>query len=432
MANYLQKEIDEIPNNPPRGTTYLIRGSGLTNFTHGIFKYPCKFIPHIPRWFLKKYSNINTKRYGVLDPFVGSGTTLVESSLLNFPPYGIDVDPLSCLLSRVKTTQLNDKEIELLRFVVQSFGEKLKNKQLSKSSISRFIPNFKGLNYWFSQKAIYDLATIKYYNNYFYRKTRNKKIKNFLCITFASIIRRVSFAEEQSPKPYISRKIKKKLPDTRRLFLDYLIKYFNSVATFSKYTVIPTAKIIGYDARDINKKAFANGKVHLAITSPPYINAFDYVRSLKLENIWLDLITMNDIPRLYEKQVGTEKILAERYSKTKPETGIDILDKKLNRIYNLDRKKAYIVADFFEAMSKNLQEVHTVLTKNGYYCIIVGDNRIRGIHIPTSRIIIELAKNKGFKHIDDFSYIIRNRYLRIPRMGRGGFIAKDYVLTFKK
>jgi len=432
MTHYFKKEIDEIPENPPQRATFLIRGVGLADFTHGIFKYPCKFIPHIPRWFLKKYSNIKTNKYGVLDPFMGSGTTLVESSLLNLPSYGIDVDPFSCLLSKVKTVRFTDKEIETLKVVVQEFEKKLKNKQPSKNHLIKFIPKFANLDYWFSQKAITDLATIKYFINYFYKKTGNKKIRDFLLATLASIIRKASFAEEQSPKPYISKKIKKKLYDTRTLFLDYLKKYFDSVTTFSRYITISSAKVIGSDARNIDKKALRGGKVHLVITSPPYINAFDYVRSLRLENIWLDLITVKDIPSLYDKQIGTEKILAQKYAKNKPEIGVDILDNRLSKIYKYDKKRAYVVAGFFEAMSKNLEEVYTTLIRNGYYCIVVGDSRIKGIRIPTSRIIIELAKNKGFKLINDFSYIIRNRYLRIPRMGRGGFIAKDYVLVFKK
>jgi len=432
MATYPKKEINEIPKNPSRGATFLIKGNGLADFTHGIFKYPCKFIPHIPRWFLKKYSGIETNKYGVLDPFVGSGTTLVESSLLNLPSYGIDVDPFSCLLSKVKTSRFTNKEIEILRVAVQEFEKKLKNEQPSKNYLVKFIPQFDSLNYWFSQKAITDLATIKYFINYFYKKTNNKKIRNFLLATLASIIRKTSFADEQSPKPYISKKIKKKLPDTRSLFLNYLTKYFNAIEVFSKHTTISSAKVIGNDARNIDKKALRYGRVHLAITSPPYINAFDYVRSLRLENIWLDLIAEKDIPNLYDKQIGTEKILAKKYTKNKPEIGINILDNKLSKIYKHDKKRAYVVADFFEAMSKNLEEVYTTLIKNGYYCIIVGDSRIKGIHIPTSRVLIELAKDKGFKLVNDFSYIIRNRYLRIPRKGRGGLIIKDYVLVFKK
>jgi len=432
MTNCSPIEVDIIPKNPSKGTTFLIRSNQITDYTHGIFRYPCKYIPHVPRWFLTKYSNINSKKYGVLDPFVGSGTTLVESSLMNIPSYGIDVDPLSCLLSKVKTTRFSNKEIDLLNEVINKLDNKLKISHSLDSAISKHIPKFETLNYWFSREAINDLAIIKYYIEHFYKKTNNKKIRDFLLITLASIIRKASYAEEQSPKPYISKRIKKRALDTKDLFLSNLKKYSDSIFKFSSSTNIPAAKTIGYDARNINKKAIKQGKIHLAMTSPPYINAFDYVRSLKLENVWLNLITEDDIPRLYDKQIGTEKIHVERYNTEKPQTGINSLDKKLADIYKIDKKRAYVVADFFKAMSQNIQEIHNILINNGYYCIVAGDSKIRDVKIPTSRIFIDIAKRKGFNLVDDFSYIIRNRYLRIPRKGRGGFIPKDHIIVFNK
>lgn len=432
MVDYLKKEVDEIPVNPAFSETFLIRGNGLSDFTHGVFKYPCKYIPHIPRWFLKKYSNDITKKYGVLDPFVGSGTTLVESSLLNLPSYGIDVDPFCCLLAKVKTTRLTSNETETLEKITYRFGDRLTNASISDTRLEKFKPEFEGIEYWFSPKVSTELATIKYLINSYYEETSNLKIRDFLNIVLASIIRKVSYAEEQSPKPYISKKIKKKLLDTKEIFLGNLARYFNSITKFSTATTISSANIIGNDARDIDKSAIRNGKVHLAMTSPPYINAFDYVRSLKLENVWLDLVKPSDIPVLYDKQIGTEKISAKKYLLGNPKLGIPSLDKKLAEIYSLDKRRAYVVADFFIAMSNNLDEIYNTLTENGFYCIVIGDSKIKGVIIPTGKIFIKLAEAKRFKLVDNFSYIIRNKYLRIPRQGHGGFIVKDHILVFKK
>ena len=83
-------------------------------------------------------------------------------------------------------------------------------------------------------------------------------------------------------------------------------------------------------------------------------------------------------------------------------------------------------------MQQNIETIHKSLIKGGYYCIVVGDSVIRNINVPTSRILIEIAKREGFKLVNDFSYVIRNRYLRIPRAGKGGFIPVDYVLVFQK
>ena len=72
--------VPEIPSKQTvaKGQLLNITSNNVTYFTHIIHKYPAKFIPHIPRWAINKY--LRGKGKLVLDPFCGSGTTLVEAS----------------------------------------------------------------------------------------------------------------------------------------------------------------------------------------------------------------------------------------------------------------------------------------------------------------------------------------------------------------
>jgi len=87
----------------------------LTNnvayLTHTIHKYPSKFIPQIPRWAIRKYLGESSQSY-VYDPMCGSGTTLLEALLHGHNSIGLDIDPLACLISRVKTTPINSKTLD--------------------------------------------------------------------------------------------------------------------------------------------------------------------------------------------------------------------------------------------------------------------------------------------------------------------------------
>ena len=64
--------------------------------------------------------------------------------------------------------------------------------------------------------------------------------------------------------------------------------------------------------------------------------------------------------------------------------------------------------------------------------IVVGNSTIRGIDVPTNELLLEIAKINGFDLENMFSYVIKNRYLRIPRSGKGGLIKKDWVIDLVK
>jgi len=133
-------KVSEIPESVEFNTTFEIESKGITDFTHGFFKYPCKFIPHIPRWAIKKYTKLNDI---VLDPFAGSGTTLVESVLLGRNALGVDFDKLSQLLSKTKTQWL----IKRQREKVIEFINKLDFSTFSKNGFSPDL-QFKHIRYF--------------------------------------------------------------------------------------------------------------------------------------------------------------------------------------------------------------------------------------------------------------------------------------------
>ncbi|MCJ7561453.1 MAG: site-specific DNA-methyltransferase, partial [Thermoplasmata archaeon] len=79
-------------------------GRQVSYATHGIHKYPAKFIPQIPRFCIESFSDAEDV---VLDPFMGSGTTLLESYILGRESYGIDIHPLARMIAKVKTTPID-------------------------------------------------------------------------------------------------------------------------------------------------------------------------------------------------------------------------------------------------------------------------------------------------------------------------------------
>lgn len=412
-------QVQDIPLEVEFNSTLEITTNNVNYFTHGMFKYPCKFIPQIPRWAILKYTK---EKDMILDPFAGSGTTLVEAVIHRRNGYGIDFDKLSQLLCKTKTVRLSSQQILYLN--------KNKNDIFKGDNAPKQLPDLHNLGHWFPEENVRMLSQIKINIHQIYEKTKDEQIFNFLLVCYASIIKKCSFADGASPKPYVSKRIEKKPLPVKEAFLHVLESFLKRLQPYvnEKHG---QAKIISDDARKI-KCARLEGKMSLAITSPPYINAFDYVRALRLENAWLGFYGDSNIVSVKKRQIGTENIPSVEYKREIDKTNNKRLNAILRSIIKIDRRRAFVVLRYFRDIERNIIEVNKMLKKEGHYIIVIGDSRIRGIDISTHEIIIDIAKRHGYDLCNMFSYVIRNRYLRIPRSGRGGLIKKDWVVDLVK
>ncbi|MFZ1290662.1 MAG: DNA methyltransferase, partial [Melioribacteraceae bacterium] len=402
--------VNELPEEIEDGSVFELSPENQTYFTHSFFKYPCKFIPQIPQWGIKKYTSEKAK---ILDPFAGSGTTLVEAVLLNRTAYGIDFDKLSQLLCKTKTTLLNRSQIDNINLFV---------KDIVKSKTCEIItPNLHNLSHWFSDENIHLLSQIKINIEIFYESNKDQAINNFLKVAFAAIIKKASFTDDTSPKPYVSSRIRKNPGNPIVLFNNKINSNLKAMMPYESKK-IKKANIISDDAR-LLKNSKLDNKIDLIITSPPYINAFDYVRSLRLENAWLDYFGDDRIIEIKRKQFGTENVRSNEYKNFSDFlTKSDTLNRILYDLQTLDKKRAFIVWNFFNDMVIHLNEMKKVLKKGSHYIMIIGNSQIRNIDVNSTSIIIELSEHLNFKLTNRFSYLIKNPYLRIPRSGKGGHI----------
>ncbi|MFQ6056141.1 MAG: DNA methyltransferase, partial [Methanosarcinales archaeon] len=80
---------------------WSFRGADTKYATHGLHQYPARMIPQIPHQLIPKFSKTGDL---ILDPFSGSGTVLAESILYGRYAIGVDINPLACLISKVKST----------------------------------------------------------------------------------------------------------------------------------------------------------------------------------------------------------------------------------------------------------------------------------------------------------------------------------------
>lgn len=421
MFNQVRIQVDELPIDICEDAIYEINQPNPNNYTHGFFKYPCKFIPEIPKWAIKKYysKDMNGR---VLDPFAGSGTTLLEASLAGIPSLGTEIDEIAKLLIKVKSTKISSEDMIKLNEFVSNVTDKLKCHEYREED--KVFPQINNLRHWFRDDILDDLG-------FLYKSIMdldNRDIKDFLLICMASIIKRVSNADDISPKPYVSNNVKKNPPAVAETFVDTVNRY---VTGLEELSICDLAEIkIDGDATHIKAE---DNSISVAITSPPYINAFDYVRTLRLENLWLQMATEEELRERKKLYLGTESIRVKDERERLQILGeSQLLKEYYEKIVEIDEKRALILKKFFEDMKTNMEEVHRVLENRGYYIIVIGNSSIRKVDVESWRVLKDLAIRIGFKYKVHFGYEIKNPYIRIPRGNKGGKIAIDHILVLQK
>lgn len=426
----VHKVVEEIPKDVSvqKNVAYLIKNRGLTKLTHKFHRYPGKFIPHVPRWAINKY--LGNKNGRVLDPFCGSGTTLVEANLLGKNAIGIDIDPIAQLVSKVKTTKLN--ESLLLKICNQ-----IKQDLLSCGEAE--VPkNIENIEHWFTNDTALKLTRIRILIDAV--EKLDKDIYDFLLVCFIAIIRKASKADNQSQKTYVSHTYPKKHIDPIELFLLTVEDYCSRIISFCREQSSSHVSTIILNANHLTSNNDSNilntvGAVDLIVTSPPYVKSVDYVYNQMLEYYWLgDLFNtsrrseQNELKKLY---IGTEKVLASEYSKPII-TGIKEIDTISNVIYSKNKKHGYIVGKYFSDLIDNFGSMCSILKKGGHYVSVVGDSIVSNEVVPVHKLIQLCGAKRGFRVKSVFAYEIRNRHMRFPRKGRGGLVKYDWIIDFEK
>lgn len=423
-------------------------------YIHYIHYYPGRIYPYIPLYILALRDFEDLDGY-VLDPFAGSGTILLES-IIN-PAFkrnalGVEINPLARLIAKVKTTPTNFAKIDqLIKELRILYSERV--------DTSDCIPIFKNINLWFSPKAIRRLAKLKYAIE---KLNVSTGYKDFFWVCFSSVIRKVSKADPYIPPPvilkpnkykntYRHQKLKDFLkdaenPDVWHLFENSVennvakLDHLNGFEELRNKEV--SAEIIWDDARSIkygylskcgkiNKnyiKKLPSNSIDIIFTSPPYLTAQKYLRTSRLELLWLGNSEkeLNDLEKL---SIGTERVGANMKT---VELGIDSVDSLINRTLSKSRERGLMVYNYFENMVKALNEMHRLLRYNGYAILVVGNNNVLGQPVNTYRLLTDEAISVGFREVVVLKDKIRNRSMMTKRNGTGGLIKDEYVVILKK
>ena len=406
--------------------------------THFIHKYPAKLLQHIP-YYLFKNNLFSRKGDTVFDPFMGSGTVLLEGILASRKVIGTDINPLAVLISKVKTRQYDIGVLETeLNKVIQEYK---KVRQLKFEE-----PKVINLSHWYDDKTILMLSRLKKV----ILGIQDIEIKEFYQVVFSTCIRKYSYADPRVSVPVkinASRFadghwLKKHALDHLEHIKEYdLIDYFEEVAqkNIQRYLelnnmleseVKSNVKVYDKDIKKLTAKEINNESVDFIITSPPYVSAQKYIRSSRLNIEWLGLGEKET--KFYDQHsIGREHIQRSELSMLEP-IGSNELNQIITQINEKNPTRAHITHAYMIEMKQTFLELFRVLKKNGYFTMIIGNNTIAGIEFETEKFLRQIAEEIGFETklvlIDD----IKSRGLMTKRNKTASTISREYVIVFQK
>jgi len=265
-----------------------VREYERTKHVHRLHPYLGKFIPQLVEVFLKHYFK---KGDWILDPFLGSGTTLIEANVLGMHSVGIEISEFNCLIAKVKSQKydipLLEKEIKDILFKTKEYSNWLSKGQAQltflQDSFKKYKTDSEYLNTWLSDRALQEVL--------FYREQiKNYKYQDVLKIILsratrsARLVPHYDLARPKKPvrKPYYCIKHKRicqPVDEAMKFINRYSWDTIRRIKEFDKIRTNATMKIIQGDSRevDFNKvKDYKGGKFGGIFTSPPYVGLIDY------------------------------------------------------------------------------------------------------------------------------------------------------------
>lgn len=362
--------------------------------THGLFYYPAKFIPHVPYYCVRHFC---PEGGWVIDPFAGSGTVGLEAVLARRNAVLLDINPL---LKHIADLKINfrHKDIDEASLIIH-IKEMFESKE-------EFEPRWSNIDYWYYPEI---LNTLKRYWGWLHSNKENVYAQVLQC-SLLRTSRRFSLTDHKAPKLFRSRTKLREMEQLiqsdwesclKQFVVDKAMDVLRRVRALARITQGQECRAVAYAGVDSASMALEDvPPVDLVLTSPPYMQAQEYIRTFKLDLFWLGY--SEEIVRQVSRLEIPYRIAPEPfYSPTYQQIYEKLTRADLREIMN----------SYFYYTVRALQNAAHKTKTGGFLCVFVGNPRVDGIEVETWRIIAEYFENHGFQMYGIYEDTIKNRQL---------------------
>lgn len=408
-----QSMLERVNGNGPnrQSTRYSV---------HGLHEYKGKFNPQIAKAMLNIFGAMPGQH--ALDPFCGSGTSLVECAHLGISATGTDINPLAVMLANAKLAALGTRSSDILAACAQAIkGAKSSRYQLPQPGDARV----DYLLSWFPADILRDLERLR-----LSLETVGYHSRAILLALGSNLLRDYSL---QDPDDLRIRRRKSPLPTTS--FLDafesacvtFCTKLSDSQQTLGVRP--PPSKAVLADCRELAPNpALPAHYFDLALTSPPYATALPYIDTQRLSLVWLGLAPASEIFALESTLIGSREIRGGNKSDLlailqsnqaglpQNEAALCVeLQRALSDKDGFRRQAApRLLYRYFAGMADVFKNVHSLMKPNAPFGLIVGGNHTtlggKRFDIQTPQHLASIAVSRGWTHLETIELQTYKRY----------------------
>ncbi|HET6483069.1 MAG TPA: hypothetical protein VFG35_23945 [Actinoplanes sp.] len=395
MPQPTQPALFATPAKPVRRSTNSTTfANNMSLPIHRWFRYSAGFSAD---WVAAEVERRGARR--VLDPFAGSGTTLLAAQAVGAETAGVELHPFVSRVARAKllwTTDVGDFRARAEKVLATSSELQPDLSQASDLTAKCFPPESLG-----PLLAIRDAIE---------QHRQGDAVDELLWLALVGILRRCSPVGTAQWQYVLPGKTKARVALAFDAFQDQVGVMSHDMETRQAEQQSPPPRALLSEADVRQPFAIGEGWADLVITSPPYANNYDYADSARLEMTFLgDIGSWGDLKPLRQKLVRSCTQQMARYDGDdvlRNSPGLEPIRAELAEVYaelaevrqTKGGKKAYhsMIVAYFDDMATAWQQIRRSTAPGGEVCFVVGDSAPYGVHVPVEKWLGVLALAAGF------------------------------------
>ena len=323
----------------------------------------------------------------VLDPMSGSGTVLRQANDLGLSAIGFDMDPLAILMSRVWTKPVSDEAIgSMSEFVIQE-ARRLKGREVRLDWMDDDSETISFVKFWFGKKQICQLRKLSFVLGCVLSKKFNKTRAEIDVLRVA--LSRIIITKEQCAS--LARDTSHSRPHRVAEASE-----FCCFAGFERSVKAVRARLLNSPPSggsriglgDTRKIGLHSRSVDAVLTSPPYLNAIDYMRGHRLSLVWLGY-RLSSLREIRSNAIGAERCTGVTSS------DIERARMTMGEIHELPARHRQMIDRYAVDIQGMMNEIARVLRPSRKAILIVGNSCLRGVFISNSNLVKHAGAKAG-------------------------------------